>query len=85
MNLTNAKFKRDFTPIDAEFGGPTVEYTRAYINHLLKAKEFLAGTLCTMHNVAFMVQLVDNIRASIDNGTYEEYKAEFMGRYYARR
>ncbi|BDV24976.1 queuine tRNA-ribosyltransferase [Corynebacterium ulcerans] len=84
MNLTNAKFKRDFTPIDAEFGGPTVEYTRAYINHLLKAKEFLAGTLCTMHNVAFMVQLVDNIRASIDNGTYEEYKAEFMGRYYAR-
>lgn len=84
MNLTNAKFKRDFTPIDAEFGGPTVEYTRAYINHLLKAKEFLAGTLCTMHNVAFMVQLVDNIRTSIDNGTYEEYKAEFMGRYYAR-
>ena len=48
MNLMGAKFKRDFTGIDEEFGGYVSEnYSRAYIHHLLKAKEFLAGTLCT--------------------------------------
>ncbi|MFC6317417.1 tRNA guanosine(34) transglycosylase Tgt [Corynebacterium gerontici] len=83
LNLKNARFKRDFSGVDEEFGGYVSEnYSRAYLHHLLKAKEFLAGTLCTMHNVEFMVRLVDNIRASIDNGTYAEFKAEFLGRYY---
>lgn len=83
MTLTNARFKRDFTPIDAELGGYVSEnYTRAYIHHLLKAKEYLAGTLCTMHNLYFMVGLVDKIRASMQDGTYWEFKEEFMGRYY---
>lgn len=86
MNLTGAKFKRDFRGIDEEVGGYTSEnYSRAYIHHLLKAKEFLAGTLCTMHNLHFMIGLVDNIRASIDDGTYYEFKEEFMGRYYANK
>ena len=83
MNLMGAKFKRDFTPIDAEVGGYTSEnYTRAYIHHLLKAKEFLAGTLCTLHNLHFMIQLVDNVRASINEGRFVEYRKEFMSRYY---
>ncbi|MCS4535559.1 tRNA guanosine(34) transglycosylase Tgt [Corynebacterium sp. HS2168-gen11] len=86
LNLTAAPYKRDFGPIDAEFGGYVSEnYTRAYIHHLFKAKEFLGGTLCTMHNVTFMVRLVDNIRAAIAGGYYAEYKAEFMGRYYAKK
>lgn len=84
MNLKGARFKRDFTPIDEELGGYVSEnYTRAYIHHLLKAKEFLAGTLCTMHNLFFMLKLVDDIRASIDGGYYYEFRDEFMGRYYA--
>ena len=84
MNLMGAKFKRDFTGIDEEFGGYVSEnYSRAYIHHLLKAKEFLAGTLCTIHNLQFMISLVDNIRKSIDGGYYEAYRDEFMGRYYA--
>ncbi|AKK02119.1 tRNA guanosine(34) transglycosylase Tgt [Corynebacterium epidermidicanis] len=83
MTLTNARFKRDFTPIDAEVGGYVSEnYTRAYIHHLLKAKEFLAGTLCTMHNLYFMIQLVDKIRATMESGDYWAFKEEFMGRYY---
>ncbi|APT83831.1 tRNA guanosine(34) transglycosylase Tgt [Corynebacterium aquilae] len=86
MNLMAARFKRDFNPIDPEVGGYASDnYSRAYIHHLLKAKEYLAGTLCTMHNLHFMIQLVDNIRASIIDGTYQEYKAEFMGRYYANK
>ena len=84
LNLMGARFKRDFSGVDEEFGGYVSEnYSRAYIHHLLKAKEFLAGTLCTMHNVEFMVRLVDNIRSAIDNGNYEAFRDEFLGRYYA--
>lgn len=84
MNLTGARFKRDFSGVDEEFGGYVSEnYSRAYIHHLLKAKEFLAGTLCTMHNLDFMIRLVDNARAAIDGGYYQAYRDEFMGRYYA--
>lgn len=84
VNLTAARFKRDFRGIDEEVGGYASEnYSRAYIHHLLKAKEFLAGTLCTMHNLHFMIGLVDQIRASIDNGSYHAFKEEFLGRYYA--
>nr|WP_290277957.1 tRNA guanosine(34) transglycosylase Tgt [Corynebacterium faecale] len=86
LNLVSSRFKRDFRPIDEEVGGYVSQnYTRAYIQHLLKAKEFLAGTLCTMHNLHFMIKLVDDIRASIDNGTYYEFKEEFLGRYYANK
>lgn len=84
LNLVSSRFKRDFRAIDEEVGGYVSEnYTRAYIQHLLKAKEFLAGTLCTMHNLHFMIGLVDKIRTSIDDGTYYEFKEEFLGRYYA--
>ncbi|WKD56673.1 Queuine tRNA-ribosyltransferase [Corynebacterium capitovis DSM 44611] len=84
LNLTGARFKRDWQGVDEEFGGyVSRNYSRAYIHHLLKAKEFLAGTLCTIHNLEFMIRLVDNIRAAIDEGCYEEYRDEFLGRYYA--
>ncbi|AKK10151.1 tRNA guanosine(34) transglycosylase Tgt [Corynebacterium uterequi] len=84
MNLTAARFKRDFRGVDEEFGGYVSEnFSRAYLHHLLKAKEFLAGTLCTIHNVAFMVRLVDNIRSSIEGGYFDAYREEFLGRYYA--
>ncbi|WJY67089.1 tRNA guanosine(34) transglycosylase Tgt [Corynebacterium auris] len=84
MNLTAARFRRDFSGVDEEFGGYVSEnYSRAYIHHLLKAKEYLAGTLCTLHNLEFMVRLVDNIRAAIDAGRYAEFRDEFLGRYYA--
>ncbi|QTH60026.1 tRNA guanosine(34) transglycosylase Tgt [Corynebacterium hindlerae] len=84
MTLTNARFKRDFSAIDEELGGYVSEnYTRAYIHHLLKAKEYLAGTLCTMHNLFFMIRLVDQIRETMASGDYWEFKEEFMGRYYS--
>lgn len=83
LNLMGAKFKRDFRGVDEEFGGYVSDnYSRAYIHHLLKAKEYLAGTLCTMHNLAFMVGLVDRIRGAIEDGSYEAFRDEFLGRYY---
>ncbi|MCZ9309899.1 tRNA guanosine(34) transglycosylase Tgt [Corynebacterium uberis] len=86
MNLGTARFKRDFRGIDEEFGGYVSQnYSRAYIHHLLKAREFLAGTLCTLHNLTFMVGLVDRIRQSISEGDYEAFRDEFLGRYYASR
>ena len=86
LNLMGAKFRRDFAGVDEEFGGYVSEnYSRAYIHHLLRAKEFLAGTLCTIHNLEFMIRLVDNIRAAIETGDFEAYRDEFMGRYYAGR
>ncbi|MCF4005675.1 tRNA guanosine(34) transglycosylase Tgt [Corynebacterium uropygiale] len=86
MNLRAARFRRDFRGVDEEFGGYVSEnYSRAYIHHLLKAKEYLAGTLCTLHNLQFMVRLVDNIRAAMEAGDFDAYREEFLGRYYAGR
>lgn len=84
LNLMAGRHRRDFIPIDASLGGYVCDhYSRAYIHHLLRAKEFLAGTLCTLHNIHFMATLTRNIRTSIDEGRFEEYRDEFLGRYYA--
>ncbi|MGP9758468.1 tRNA guanosine(34) transglycosylase Tgt [Corynebacterium sp. AOP12-C2-36] len=84
LNLMAGRHRHDFIPIDAGVGGYVCDnYTRAYIHHLLRAKEYLAGTLCTLHNIHFMVTLTNNIRRSIEDGRFEEYRDEFLGRYYA--
>ena len=85
-NVTNARFRRSFTPIDADCDCYTcAHYTRAYLHHLFKAGEMLAATLCTINNERFIVRLVDDIRTSIDNGEFDELRAECLGRYYASR
>jgi queuine tRNA-ribosyltransferase len=82
-NITGARYKRDFTPIDAECDCYTcAHYTRAYIHHLFKAKEMLASTLCTIHNERFIIRLVDRIRDSITAGAFDELRDEVLGRYY---
>jgi queuine tRNA-ribosyltransferase len=84
-NLTGARYKRDFTPIDDECDCYTcAHYTRAYLRHLFKAKEMLASTLCTIHNERFIVRLVDQIRASITAGDFNELREHTLGRYYDR-
>ncbi|MCM6778538.1 tRNA guanosine(34) transglycosylase Tgt [Nocardia sp. CDC159] len=85
FNINTSRFRRDFTPIDETCDCYTcAHYTRAYIHHLFKAKEMLASTLCTIHNERFTVRLVDDIRASIDDGRFDEFKAEFFGRWRGR-
>lgn len=81
-NVTNSRFKTDFRPLDPETENYTSQYTRAYIHHLFKAKEGLAATLATIHNEQFIVSLVARIRRSMLDGTYWEFKEEFLGRYY---
>ena len=83
FNITGARFKRDFTPIDDECDCYTcANYTRAYIHHLFKAKEMLSSTLCTIHNERFIISLVDRIRQSILDGRFDELQTEVLGRYY---
>ncbi len=84
FNVNTAQQRRNFTPVDSDCDCYTcANYTRAYLHHLFKAKEMLASTLCTIHNERFIVRLVDDIRASIDAGTFAEFKQDFLGRYYA--
>ncbi|MQY26855.1 tRNA guanosine(34) transglycosylase Tgt [Nocardia aurantia] len=86
FNINTSRFRRDFTPIDETCDCYTcANYTRAYIHHLFKAKEMLAATLCTIHNERFTIRLVDRIRDSIDNGRYDEFKAEALGRWQGSR
>ncbi|OBK79291.1 tRNA guanosine(34) transglycosylase Tgt [Mycobacterium sp. 1274761.0] len=85
FNITGARYRRDFTPIDAECDCYTcAHYTRAYLHHLFKAKEILASTLATIHNERFIIRLVDQIRMAIRTGEFDELRAEVLGRYYAQ-
>ena len=84
FNVTNARYRRDFTPIDAECDCYTcANYTRAYLHHLFKAKEILSATLCTIHNERFVVRMVDQIRAAIRTGEFDELRSDVLGRYYS--
>jgi queuine tRNA-ribosyltransferase len=85
-NITGARYKRDFTPIDAECDCYTcANYTRAYVHHLFKAKEMLSSTLCTIHNERFVIRMVDQIRAAIAAGDFDELREHVLGRYYSSR
>jgi queuine tRNA-ribosyltransferase len=82
FNVSNAPYIRDFNPIDDECDCYTCKnYTRAYLCHLFRGKEMLAGTLATIHNERFIVRLVDQMRQAIIDGRFQDMKKEFMGRY----
>ena len=81
FHLTNGLYKRDFTPIDDTCDCYTcAHYTRAYVHHLFKAKEMVASTLATIHNERYIVRLIDRIRASIVDGTFDDLRDEVLGR-----
>jgi len=85
FNVSNGSYKRDFNPIDSECKCYTcANYSRAYINHLFRAKEILGSTLATIHNLHFIVNLVERMRLAINNGDFPEFKKDFLGRYQAR-
>ncbi|MCT1715810.1 tRNA guanosine(34) transglycosylase Tgt [Dermabacter hominis] len=83
VNLTGAKYRTQFAPIDDNCDCYTcTHYTAAYIHHLFKAKEMLSSTLCTIHNERFVVRLVEEIRAAILSGDFEALREERTGAYY---
>lgn len=79
INITNQKFREDFSPIDADCSCYTcTNYTRAYIHHLFRAQEILASTLSSIHNEYFAVNLVDRIRESIKTDSFHRLKESYL-------
>ncbi len=77
VNIMNAKYELDTKPIEEGCGCPACKnYSRAYIRHLFKAKEMLAQRLCVLHNLYFYNNLMQEIRDSLDNGTFDDYRLE---------
>ncbi len=75
LNLFNAKYELDTRPIDEECDCPVCrQFSRAYIRHLLKAKEMLGMRLCVMHNLYYYNNLMEEIRLALDEGRFAEYK-----------
>jgi queuine tRNA-ribosyltransferase len=83
FSVVNARFADDYSPVvdDCECYTCT-NFTKAYMHHLFKAHERLSATLATIHNEYFIVKLVDDIRASIESGTFFELKQSWLGRFY---
>ena len=74
-NLFNAKYEMDDRPIEEGCQCPACRhYSRAYIRHLLKAKEMLGMRLCVLHNLYFYNTMMEEIREAIEQGRYQEYK-----------
>lgn len=82
-NVNGAKYKEDFSPIDPDCNCYTCQhYSRAYIHHLLRAKEMLGATLMSIHNEHFIIKLVADMRAAILDGTFETFRTSWLARYY---
>ena len=77
LNLFNAKYELDDRPMEEGCGCPACRrYSRAYIRHLLKAKEMLGMRLCVLHTLYFYNHMMEEIRDAIDQGRYQEYKKQ---------
>ncbi len=86
VNISNAKYRRQFSPIDDGCDCYTcTHYSAAYLHHLFASKEMLASTLATIHNERFIVRLVDQMRERIEAGDFLDFKSEFLGRFYFKR
>ena len=82
INIKNAKYKEDFTSIDEECDCYCCKnYTKAYIRHLIVANETLGQRLLSIHNLRFLIRIMENIRKSVQDDRFLEYKEEFMNRY----
>ncbi len=80
--IKNAKYERDFTPLDPGCDCYTCRnYSRAYLRHLFKSNEILSSMLLTEHNLHFLVRTMENIRLSIEEDRFLEYKKAFYEQY----
>ena len=82
LNLRNEKFKEDYTPLD-ETSDCSVsrEFSKSYLRHLIQAKESLAGTILTLHNLRFFVLLMEEARKQILAGKFEQWSDSWIARY----
>ena len=79
INIKNAKYQTDDSPLDPECDCPVCKtYSKAYLRHLFKAEEMLGMRLCVMHNLYFYNNLMEKIRESLDNDTFEEFYNKYV-------
>ena len=79
MNMRNAKFEHDFTPLDHKCDCYTCKnFTRAYIRHLVKQNEMLGSILLSMHNIHFLLDLMRRARAAVIAGNYSEFLSDWL-------
>ena len=82
INLRNAKYKEDFTPIEDTCDCYACKhYTKSYIRHLIVANETLGARLLSIHNIRFLIKMTEEIRESIKKDKFLEYKDEFISKY----
>ena len=82
LNIKNAKFKEDFTPIEENCDCYACKhYTRAYIRHLITAQETFGARLLSIHNIRFLIRMTEEIREAIENDCFEEYSEKFLEKY----
>lgn len=82
INFNNAKYKEDLGPVEEGCDCYTCRnYSRAYIRHLITTDEMLGGRLLSIHNIRYLVKLVEEIREAIKNDSFIEYKEEFIKKY----
>ena len=82
-HITKSRYREDMAPLQEGCPCYTCQnYTRSYIAHLVRAKESLGGTLCSLHNLYFITSLVDQIRQSIYDGNFAEFRDAWIARYY---
>lgn len=82
VNIKNAKYERDFTPLDPNCDCYTCRnYSKAYLRHLFKSDEILSSMLMTTHNLHFLVNIMAGIRKAIEEDRFLEYKKEFYDSY----
>jgi queuine tRNA-ribosyltransferase len=85
INLKNAEFTKDKNPIEKDCDCTACrEFSRGYIRHLVKAEEILGLRLITLHNLHFYLDLMRQARGKIDNGTFDEFRSEFVSNYETR-
>ena len=85
LNLKNAEFALDKNPIEENCACPACsEFSRGYIRHLVKAEEILGLRLITLHNLHFYLDLMRQVRAVIEDGTFDEFRKNFISNYKTR-
>ena len=85
INLKNAKYKDDFSHLDECDCYCCKNYTKAYLRHLIVANETLGQRLLSIHNLRFLIKMTEEIRESIQNNHFLEYKENFINKYYGNK
>jgi queuine tRNA-ribosyltransferase len=82
INILNAKFVDDMTPMSDDPSWYTHQFTKSYLSHLFRAQEMTASTIASIHNLKFITELVNDARQALLDDTFTQFKDEFIKRYY---